>query len=199
MLQAAPAGGGEGGVIVEAQTQDYVHGMRGRTVRSRKRERLFLAALGETASVTKAAEVIGITRRTAYDWRESDTAFAEAWDKAVELGTNALEDEMIRRAHHGTDKPVYQGGELVGHIREYSDTLMIFALKARRPGKYREDRNFKGEITVTLANLIEESMRRGDNAKVIEHASNGTAHTSNGAAEIVAAVIESVESEEENE
>lgn len=98
----------------------------------------FLEALEGTASVTKACELSKLSRRTAYNWRDADELFAEAWDKAVERGTDALEDEAIRRAYHGTDKPVFQGGELVGHIREYSDTLLIFMLKARRPDKFKD-------------------------------------------------------------
>lgn len=49
-----------------------------------------------------------------------------------------MEDEAFRRAVNGTEKPVYQGKELVGHVREYSDTLMIFMLKARRPEKFKD-------------------------------------------------------------
>ena len=37
-----------------------------------------------------------------------------------------------------TERPVFQGKQLVGHIRDYSDTHLIFMLKARRPEKYRE-------------------------------------------------------------
>ena len=49
-----------------------------------------------------------------------------------------LELEARRRAVEGTERPVfYQGGE-VGYVREYSDTLLIFLLKAHRPNKFRE-------------------------------------------------------------
>lgn len=146
--------------------------------------------------MTASVQTIGISRQTAYDWRAADPKFAEAWEVAVELGTDSLEDEAIRRARVGTDKPVYQGGELVGHVREFSDTLMIFMLKARRPGKYREDRNFKGEITITLGKLIDESISRSEPAKVIEHA---PAAGANGSAEIVRAVVESASEEDDGE
>ncbi len=46
--------------------------------------------------------------------------------------------EAVRRAVEGTEKPVYQQGRLVGHVQEYSDTLLIFLLKGRRPEKYGE-------------------------------------------------------------
>lgn len=98
----------------------------------------FLEALSETASVVKACEISGLSRRTAYNWRDADTDFAAQWDAALTLGTDALEDEAVRRAHEGTDKPVFYKGEICGHIREFSDTLLIFMLKARRPEKFRE-------------------------------------------------------------
>ena len=33
---------------------------------------------------------------------------------------------------------MYQSGQLVGHIREFSDMLLDRLLKARRPNKYRD-------------------------------------------------------------
>lgn len=110
----------------------------GRTKRTPEKMAEFLEALEKTASVTKSCELSAIARRSVYEWRDDDEEFRAKWDAALELGTDALEDEAIRRAMHGTDKPVYQGGELVGHIREYSDTLTIFMLKARRPDKFKE-------------------------------------------------------------
>lgn len=112
----------------------------------------FLQALSETASITKACEISKLPRRTVYNWREADPHFAEAWDEALELGTDALEDEAIRRALHGTDKPVYQGGKRVGAVREFSDTLLIFMLKAKRPEKYKE----RTESQVTVTHRFEE-------------------------------------------
>ena len=59
----------------------------------------FLAALSETASVTRACEITGLPRRTVYNWRATDPEFAQAWEVALDLGTDALEDEAIRRAY----------------------------------------------------------------------------------------------------
>ena len=97
----------------------------------------FLQELLKTGIVTKTAEVIGIPPRTVYNWRKVDKEFAAAWDEAVETSTDRLVEEARRRAHDGTLKPVYQGGKHVGDIREYSDTLLMFLIKARRP-EYRE-------------------------------------------------------------
>ena len=91
-----------------------------RAARTPKKRTAFLKALGDGASIMAASVSAGMGRRTAYDWREADEAFAKAWDDAIEAGTDVLEDEAVRRARDG------------------SDTLLIFMLKARRPKKYKE-------------------------------------------------------------
>lgn len=98
----------------------------------------FLAHLAETANVTAACKKARITRSAAYEWRNLDEEFAKAWEAAVDRGTDALEDEGVRRAFEGTLKPVYQQGRKVGTVREYSDTLLIFMLKGRRPEKFKD-------------------------------------------------------------
>jgi len=90
------------------------------------------------ANVSAAAKKAGVPRSTAYDWYKADEAFAAAWDDAVEVAVDSLEKEAWRRARDGVLKPVYQKGEKVGQVREYSDQLMVTLLKAHRPEKYRD-------------------------------------------------------------
>jgi transposase-like protein len=77
-----------------------------------------LAALTDGASISRAARAAGVPRSTLYLWRRTDKVFAEAMAEAIETGTDLLEDEALRRG------------------LEYSDALLIFLLKARRPNKY---------------------------------------------------------------
>ena len=98
----------------------------------------FLKALTETCNVTEAARQIGMSRRAMYDKRDADTEFAEAWDNAVEQGIDTLEFEARRRAYEGVAEPVFHRGEECGHVRRYSDTLLMFLLRSHRPEKYRE-------------------------------------------------------------
>lgn len=114
--------------------------------------------------MTRSCRVAGIARRTVYVWREADEAFAKAWDTAVEHGTDALEDEAVRRAHEGTLKPVYQGGKKMGTIREYSDTFLIFTLKARRPDKFKDRAVVEHDVTDRLAERLEAAAKRIDGA-----------------------------------
>lgn len=98
----------------------------------------FLEVLADTANVSAAAKKVRIDRCHMYRLRGENEEFAAAWDEAVKLGTAALEDEAVRRAKDGVLKPVFYKGEKVGTIREYSDTLLIFLLKARDPDKYAD-------------------------------------------------------------
>jgi hypothetical protein len=120
--------------------------MRGRPNRTPKLRAAFLGALAETGgNVTAACKKAKLPRATAYEWRDEDEAFRKDWDAALEIGTDALEDEALRRARDGVKKPIYQQGKRVGYVQEYSDTLLIFMLKARRPDKFRERIQHSGD------------------------------------------------------
>jgi hypothetical protein len=112
-----------------------------KTIRTAKNRNRFLAAIAESGNITAACEATRLSRAAMYEWRADDPSFAAEWDAALERGLDSLEDELMRRAKDGTLRPVFQGGELVGHTREYSDTLGIFLLKSRRRQIYG-DRQF---------------------------------------------------------
>lgn len=113
--------------------------MANRTIRTPKKEAAFLEALSiNGGNVARACARARFSRNAAYQWRADKPEFAAKWDRAVEIGTDALEDEALRRAHDGTERPVFQKGVCVGHVREYSDTLLIFMLKARRPERFKD-------------------------------------------------------------
>ncbi len=84
------------------------------------RKATFLLFLAEGNTVTSAARAIGVSRQAAYQYRDVDAGFKQAWDNAIEEGLDTLEDEAIRRA------------------KKSSDLLLIFMLKAKRPEIYRE-------------------------------------------------------------
>ena len=115
----------------------------------------FLAELAKTSNVSAACKAAGVSRSTAYEARDGDEAFASSWDDAIDEATDALEAEARRRAIEGVDRPVfYQGGEC-GHVREFSDALLMFLLKAHRPKKFREnvqvEHQLPGVVKVHLA------------------------------------------------
>lgn len=98
----------------------------------------FLAAYLTLGNIAATCRQIGVGRRTVYDWKANDPTFLTQYDDVEDDAVDGLEGEATRRAVQGVDKPVYQGGKLVGHVREYSDTLLIFLLKGKRPEVYRE-------------------------------------------------------------
>jgi hypothetical protein len=79
-----------------------------------------------------ACDKAGISVVSWDKWKSDDEVIRERAHAAVERGTDLIEDEARRRAVEGTDKPVFQQGECVGFIREYSDTLMQMVLGGRR-------------------------------------------------------------------
>ena len=118
----------------------------------------FLDLLKKTGNISKSVKLIGISRMTVYSCRKRDSEFAAGWDEAIDEYVDALEAEADRRAVEGTLRPVFYKGEQCGEIREYSDTLLIFRLKALRPEKYRDRSNVAvpGNVTVqcyTIADL----------------------------------------------
>ena len=58
--------------------------------------------------------------------------------EAEEQSIQALETEARRRALAGTERPLLYKGKEVGHTRTFSDPLMMFLLKAKRPEVYRD-------------------------------------------------------------
>src|SRR5687768_16427948 len=86
--------------------------MRGRSRRSPTREEEFLASLAGGWSVKKAAEALGVARRTVYCWKAADAAFSQRWDDALEQGTDILEDEATRRAVEGVQRPEFYQGDV---------------------------------------------------------------------------------------
>lgn len=119
----------------------------------------FLVAFEQVGTVLHAAAMAGIDRTTHYRWLEDEEyakAFAEAEDKAVE----ALEKEARRRAIEGTEEPVFHNGKIVGGIRKYSDTLLIFLLKGARPQKYRERVDINLDIRREIERLTNDPVER---------------------------------------
>lgn len=98
----------------------------------------FLHTFAETANVMLSARAANIARATVYYWLEHDVDdFSKRYNVADQEANDRIEAEIHRRGIVGVDKPVYYKGEIVGHIREWSDNLLMFRAKARM-NKYRD-------------------------------------------------------------
>jgi hypothetical protein len=120
----------------------------------------FCAALAESCNVGKACKAINIARITAYKWRNARPEFKAEWDAAVEIGVSALEDEAHRRAFDGSDKAIVHLGAITGTVKEYSDTLAIFLLKAHAPEKYRERSEVQLNATLEISDKLRKARER---------------------------------------
>jgi hypothetical protein len=110
-----------------------------------KKRRQFIKSLRNSGNITNAARAIGISRQTAYNFRKENPRFAAAWNNAIQEHLDQVEEELRRRACDGVDEEVYYQGTVCGAVKKYSDTLLMFYLKARRPEVFSE--KVRQEIT----------------------------------------------------
>lgn len=102
-------------------------------------KKAFLEHFAQTGNVSESCEAVGIKRRSnIYDWQERDDQFAAGFRESEIRATERLESEARRRGAEGYEEPVFHQGAECGRVRKFSDTLLIFLLKARAPEKYRE-------------------------------------------------------------
>ncbi len=126
--------------------------MANRSKRTTKADTVYFETLSLHANVTSAAEAAGYPRRSVYEWKEKDKAFHDEWERAWLLGVDGLEDEVARRAAEGVLEPVFHRGEIVAHVRKFSDTLLMFMLRGRRPKTFRDNSSVEhaGQVDAPL-------------------------------------------------
>ena len=115
------------------------------------RKKRFLTVFAQTGVIQHAVRQLGISRSAVQKWRREDPQFAEDFEHAIDDSNERMEREVIRRAVKGTLKPIFHHGVRCGHIREYSDGLLMFMLRARKPHVYRDNATVEhaGRIGVT--------------------------------------------------
>lgn len=155
-----------------------VHELTPKKREKRSWEDQFLKELEKSGNVTAACRKARISRTEVYQLRNEAKDFADAWVEALESATDDLELEARRRAHRGTLKPVFYEGKKVGTVKEYSDTLLIFLLKAHRPERFNIQRfehsgpagkpiEIKGSVTAKLdrlTSILNQARQRQDAA-----------------------------------
>lgn len=117
------------------------------------RKTAFLKELARHGVVSKACEVSGLARATAYCLRDTEAEFAQAWMDALAQAADGVEYEAHRRSVEGVEKLVFQKGIAVIDPRTgqpyveraYSDTVLLARLKALKPDLYRERMDIKTE------------------------------------------------------
>lgn len=120
----------------------------------------FLEAFEDEGMVSKACQVVGVSRQAVYAERQRNEEFAVAWADVEERVVERMEHEAYRRAVEGVEKPLVSAGRHVTNVTEYSDSLLQFLLKARRPERYRE--NVKVEHAGAIAQRVQVDLSKLD-------------------------------------
>ena len=125
-----------------------------------ERQQLFIEALADYGSVRAAANSVGMTPESAYLLRRHPEAktFRKAWQAALDLGMQRVEDVAMDRALNGVDIPVYSYGKLVGKRTIYNDRLLMFMLRNRAPKRFAAD-GAKGLNALDKHRLAQEKKR----------------------------------------
>ena len=123
-----------------------------------QRQRLFIEALAGTGSVKSAARAVGLSAKSAYDLRRASGAegFRKAWEAALDIGIQMIEDVAMDRALNGVEEPVFAYGKIIGTRRVYNDQLLMFMLRSRSPRRFAgggQPRALNGADKFTLAAL----------------------------------------------
>ena len=102
------------------------------------RQQNFIEALADTGSVKAAAHRVNMTPEGAYLLRRhpQGATFRKAWEAALALGVQQLEDIAMERALYGCEVPVYSYGKLIGSRIVYNDRLLMFMLRNRAPERF---------------------------------------------------------------
>lgn len=116
----------------------------------------FLRVYVKTASVTKAADEVGVHRTTHYDWLDSSEAYAVAFRACKPAMKNAILAPLIERLAEGWDEPVFQDGKIIGHKRKFDNTNAMKMLAKLSPDEYGE----KVEIDASIEAMEPELMIR---------------------------------------
>lgn len=118
-------------------------------------QRDFIASLAETGSVRAAAHAVSMAPEGAYMLRRHPEAaeFRKAWETALALGVQRLEDVALDRALHGVEVPVYHFGAVVGTRQVFNDRLLMFILRNRSRDRFKADGKSRGVDAVDAQQL----------------------------------------------
>jgi hypothetical protein len=102
---------------------------------------LFLTLLREYGVPSYAARQMGRGEAAFQLEKSRNPEFSAAWEWAIRESADILLIEARRRAKEGVDKPIFNRGEEIAVVKEYSDSLLIKLLEGLHPNfqKNRDD------------------------------------------------------------
>jgi hypothetical protein len=119
------------------------------------RQRRFIEALADTGSVEAAARAVDMSSVGTYHRRRQPGAqgFRAAWEAALTLGVQRIEDVAMDRALNGVEEPLYSYGKLIGSRTRYNDRLLMFILRNCAPERFAAGGGPKGLNAVSQMQL----------------------------------------------
>lgn len=107
---------------------------------SAERQCEFIAELADCGSVRAACRRMGVGEHHLYKLRRhpEGESFRAAWEAALDIGIQRIEDVAMDRALNGVEQPVYHKGDIIGTRRVYNDRLLMFMLRNRAPERFTE-------------------------------------------------------------
>jgi hypothetical protein len=124
-------------------------------------KRALLLGYAECGTINGAVAAAGCDRTSHYVWLNTDPDYAEAFKVAHEMAIWAHEDEASRRAL-GWNETQYKPDGTAYTVRKFSDTMLIFRLKALVPERYREAarRDERSDVSELLKAVLLELVDR---------------------------------------
>lgn len=109
----------------------------------------FVLEFAKHGNVRGACKAAGVSRATAFRWKERDKAFGEAWGHALEDAVDRVEAYGMEIAAEGAKRAIVRDGEIVGHESIHDPRLIEFFLKTRRRAVYGDSLavNVNGQVT----------------------------------------------------
>src|SRR5262245_15246237 len=105
---------------------------------TKQRQRRLLGIYAETGNITEASRSARVARICHYNWLKSDPDYARRFAEATEVAADTLLLEAHHRAMDGVETPIDAKNPAAGTVRRYSDQMLMFLLKSKKPEVYRE-------------------------------------------------------------
>ena len=145
------------------------------------KRRKFLAHFGKHGNRTRAAEIVGMSRKATYELEDRDPEFKEAVEQARQEAYDRLEGVAQDRAVDGWLESTYElkslevedpddpdNSKLISdlvetkRVRRFDHTLLVRLLMANRPERFRTNSKLEvdaGEGAINLAELLLQAAR----------------------------------------
>lgn len=103
--------------------------------------RVFLETLSECPNVRRAAEIAGFSHTAAYREKRVNPDFSRAWEAALVVGRDHMEQLLYDRAVHGVEEAIVYHGEITAtRVRHYPRLLLALLARLDRRAESEDSR-----------------------------------------------------------